>query len=178
MSDWKAEVEPILQAGAKKYFADDPKMSAGIVASPVARLVAALPFIAGCPKPDELAAKNVDTLIKEIKNPGPFAHRAGMSLRKRLAPGDNWKGAANPRAAEKGMLLLELASLQDHFRDREVDLASKTPNPLNEGMDYQKEKDRLVKAINAISSPEIDQITTADALIERSETGTVATLWM
>lgn len=169
MSDWKAKVEEILKAGAKKHFASDPKMVAEIPTSPIAQLVVALPFISECPAPDALAAKNFDTLLQEVKKPGTYAHRAGMSLRRRLAPGDNFTGAKNPRAADKGMMLLELASLQDHLHDREADRASNTPNPLNEGLDYQTERNRLVKAIGAIPSADIDGIITAEQLIARSE---------
>ncbi len=162
MSDWQPMVDPILRAAAKKI--PDPGLAERFASLPIPRLVASLPFISGCPKPEKLSKKNIDTLIKGLKKPSGFAHRPGMSLRKRLAPGDNFKGAKNPDAAEKGMLLLELASLQDHQRDRERDKAAGKPNPLNEGMDYQKERDRLLKAIAAIQSPEIDGILTAETL--------------
>jgi hypothetical protein len=115
--------------------------------------------------------------LKETKKPGQFLHHPGMSLRKRLEPGDNLAGAKNKAAAEKGMLLLELASLQDHLKDREADLRAGKSNPLLEGMDYEAEKNRLLKAIGAIQSDEIDKIVTADAFLAQTPQETLMSLW-
>ncbi len=177
MLEWKSKVEAILQSGVKKHFAEDRKTAEHAQRSSIARLVASLPFIAGCPKAEELAEKNIDTLFKETKEPGSYAHRHGMSLRQRLAPFD-FSGATNTAALERGLLLLELGSLLDHARDRKADLASKTPNPLNEGMEYGAEKERLLAAIEAVPSPEMDGIVTAERLLSgRDAMASAKSLW-
>ena len=161
MADWKVLADRILNDGAQEYFAEDPVTASAVKAGRMSRLVVSLPFISGCARPEDVAKRNLDMLLGEEKSPGKYAHKSGMSLRQRLSPGDIVPLASDKGAAEKGMLLLELASLQDHQRDQVKDKNAGTPNPLNEGMDYQTERRRLETAIAGIAAPEVDRIATA-----------------
>jgi hypothetical protein len=175
---WKDDAKEILKKGVQAHFSDDPKLSNAILKSRMVELVVSLPFISGCPKPEALAEKNLALLQKETKKPGQLPHRKGMSLRKRLEQGDITAAAKDKAAAEKGMLLLELASLQDHLKDRDADLKANKPNPLNDGtIVYPAEKDRLVKAISAIPNADIDGIVTADAYLAQTPPETSMSLW-
>ena len=177
MADWKVLVDGLLAEAAQKFYPGDAKAKNKALNSPVARMVASLPFISECPDAEALARKNLNILFTEETHPGTYPHRLGLTLRQRLAPGDIVAKAAKPDVAEKGMLLLELASLLDHKRDRAEDLAVSMANPLNEGMEYQAEQDRLTAKIKAISSPDLDGILTADSLIERSMEPAASPFW-
>jgi hypothetical protein len=124
----------------------------------VARLMAELPHIAGCADPDRAAYAHVSTLLVASRNPKVFGHRSSDTLRSRLFAVSHFDGG-DSRLIERGLHLLELASLSDHIADVDYDRVVGKYNPLNTGeVTYDSERDRLVELIEAVPCPEMDQI--------------------
>lgn len=124
--DWQtvlAHLAEILGADARRY--------AGV---PTAKLVAAIPYLAGSEDPDRFAVSNLLTLHGATRARSLFGHRAGDDEDpfRRLAT-FHVGNHADPRVVDHGLTLLALISLTDHERDAEADRRAGKPNPLNSG---------------------------------------------
>jgi hypothetical protein len=144
------------------YFAASMGLSEGqkdgLAKNKVARLVAELPFLAGCEQAERTAYAHLGTLLAAARNPRVFAHVPGESLEDRLFTISSFKGG-NRAVIERGMKVLALCSLGDHVRDAEFDAAHGKYNPLNAGaIDPAAEKQRLMREIEANPCPEMSRI--------------------
>jgi hypothetical protein len=101
---------------------------------PTAKLVAAIPYLAGSEDPDRFAVSNLLTLYGATKARALFSHRADDNEDpfRRLAT-FHVGNHADPRVVDHGLTLLALISLADHERDAEADRRAGKPNPLNTG---------------------------------------------
>jgi len=103
-------------------------------ALPVARLMAAIPYLADSEDPDRFALSNLLTFCAATKVRSLFNHRPdddGDVLR-RLAT-VHVGNHADPRVVDYGMTLLALISLNDHEKDAAADKTAGKYNPINAG---------------------------------------------
>ena len=130
----------------------------------IARLIASIPFLAGCEQPHRTALSHLATYIvscrvKGIANPTPDDDHDIMA---RLALIANFIGG-DRRVIDRGMALLALNMVSDYKRDIVEDLAAGKHNPVASGaFDFETESARLHKTIVATECPEMDEILDAE----------------
>ncbi len=135
----------------------------------MARLIAAVPFLAGCNKAEETSFTNlviyvlsIDESSKEI-----YFHKPGddTDLYSRLAPINNFLGG-DQKIIQCCMDLIALNMIAGYKRDMKEDESIGKYNPLNIGnWDYDTMSEKLVQDINAVITSEISSIyTMEDAL--------------
>ena len=128
--------------------------------SDVARLIGETPFLAGARNPDRTAVVNLSTLVLAWRRPEVFGHRPGDSIRSRLDVLDRFEGG-DRRIIERSFDLLALRSLADHRADSHTDIQAGKRNPIvDDGLDVDAERSRLLAAIGAVPCPQMDEIMT------------------
>lgn len=100
-----------------------------------AKVIAAIPYLAGSEDPDRFAIANLMTMHAATKLPSIFGHRPDDNEHpyRRLGSlrvGDH----ADPRVVACGLKILTLISLGDHVHDGEHDRQLRKYNPVNEGI--------------------------------------------
>jgi len=129
----------------------DEKEKYKITSCPVAKLIAALPYYAGCRNPDQLAVLKVGIYLAACRDPVLFSHRKNQSVRERILPitvcpdGDS-------RVIKLVTDFLELISLNDHLADIDKDLKTGHPNPLIDNVFYYyTRREQLIQKIKSYS---------------------------
>ena len=163
MKDWKKEVDKLIERFVNRYFPHDKKMKDCVEKHPLTLLIASLPFLAESKKPEMYAALNLGILVNGTMMNEYFRHRKGDPLKARVLPLNNFDSPQRMDVIKKAFLILELMSLEDHRKDALEDKKKGIPNPINDdGLDYDKEKKRLLKGIEKIHEPEIDRLIPPD----------------
>jgi hypothetical protein len=127
---------------------------------PLAQLIAAIPFLAGCEDPERTAICHLGTYILsvQIKIPANCKPTDDAYIMKRLELVNNFIGG-DPEIIEKGMSLIALNMLSDYKRDIHEDILLSKHNPLVSGSwDFEKSEDRLLQTIRRIDCPVMDEI--------------------
>ncbi|MBB6479524.1 hypothetical protein [Spirochaeta isovalerica] len=130
----------------------------------LAKLIAALPFIAGCDDPYRTALSHLSITYLASHEAGKdiFNHNFAdnKALLKRLEPISHFSGG-HKTIIDRGMNLLAVIMLADHKKDIENDKISDKYNPLSsEVWNFEKQIFHLEKAINSIYCPQMDEIIT------------------
>jgi len=101
---------------------------------PAARLLAAIPYLAGSEDPDRFAVSNLLTFHGMTKARSLFDHRAtdDGDVFRRLAT-FHVGSQADPKTVDYGLTLLALISLNDHEHDGQADRTAGKYNPVNAG---------------------------------------------
>ncbi len=127
-----------------------------------AQLIAAIPYLAGSTNPQRVAIANMAvymmsvTSTKKAFNATP-ADDQDIFARLELARYPD----GNAKIIERGMALIALNMLADYRRDVILDIANQKHNPIATGAwDYEALERRLVETIEAIPSPDMDDIVT------------------
>lgn len=130
----------------------------------IAKLVAALPFLAGCEDAGRTAVAHLGTYLLSVRETKPwFCARPedGASLFERLRLGANFKGG-DEAVIRRGMSLLALNMISDYKRDLEEDAAAGKYNPLAAGdFVFEEAVEELEWAIAKVPCDEMDEIITA-----------------
>jgi len=130
-----------------------------------ARLIGALPFLAGCDDAERTAVAHLGSYVLSIRETKPYANAKqedNGSLTERLRLISNFKGGG-PAILERGMSLLALSMVIDYKRDVELDRAIGKYNPVADGkLDADAEIARLRERISEISCPEMEEIYASD----------------
>jgi len=108
--------------------------AAKLAANPTAKLVAAIPYLAGSEDPDRFAVSNLLTLWGAGRAVRLFGHRADDDADpfRRLAT-FHVGSQADPLVVDYGLTLLALVSLRDHVADRPADQRRGRANPVASG---------------------------------------------
>jgi hypothetical protein len=125
-----------------------------------AKLIGALPALAGARDADRVAVQHVITYLTAQRLEAIFDHRRDddQPLTARLERISHFPGG-DRRVLQRGMDLLTLLMISGYERSQVTDRRKGVYNPLGSGSwDGDREKTRLVKAIRAVPSPEMDQI--------------------
>jgi hypothetical protein len=107
----------------------------------VARLIAAIPFLAGCEQPARTAVAHVGTYLLSIRNTKPFFNADAtddIHILERLRLIMNFRDG-DKKIIDKGMSLLALCMIDDY-------------------KDYESTRADLVARIEAIDCPQMDEI--------------------
>ncbi len=132
----------------------------------IARLVAAIPYLAGCDNPDRSAVGNVASYIV-AKNPvmrDIFDHRSSddRHIMGRLWGISHFEGG-DKRIIQRGRNLLLLTMVSNYGKDQTADDILGKYNPVSRGIwDHQELASRLIDAIQAVPCPEMDEIFSID----------------
>jgi hypothetical protein len=146
-------------------FGFDKEKAARFLASPTAKLVGALPFLAGCREPERTAVAHLGTLVlashptaKDI-----FDHNEGDDYDSlaRLAPISHFEGG-DPAVINRGMKLLASMMIRGYKKDLASDKQAGLYNPLvAKKWDASAKLSALSSAVSASANDEMDQIAAA-----------------
>ncbi len=134
----------------------------------LAKLIAAIPFLAGCDDPDRTAVTHLGAYIMSIRiktlaNAKPSDDE---DLMRRLEMINNYIGGDRD-IIRKGMSLIALNMIADYARDIEEDRLFGKYNPVDSGaFDYESEKERLERIITSVECREMDEIMNLDEAVE------------
>jgi hypothetical protein len=132
-----------------------------LVSHPVARLIAALPFLAGAEQPERTAAAHVATYVLSVRGATEvFAARPSddKDILERLWAGTAFLGGDGP-VIRRGLALLALCMIADYERDVEADTASGKHNPVAAGTwDAPAIRASLVETVESVPCAEMDGI--------------------
>lgn len=127
----------------------------------IARLIAAIPFEAGCEAPMRTALDHLSTYyVAATGGKSAFGHTPEDNVRpdKRLERISRFEGG-DKAVIRKGMALLTINMLAGYRRDLDDDASRSKYNPLaDSSIDFEKETKKLEAAIRAVDSPAIDNI--------------------
>ena len=129
--------------------------------SGTAKIIATLPFAAGCSEPERTAVLHLCMYVAEIRGVQKyFAHLPSDDgdVFSRLGCIADFEGG-EPDIIEHGMCMLALIMLEGYKRSEHFDKANGVYNPLVSGAwDYSSIKKDLEERIKKISCPELDVI--------------------
>jgi hypothetical protein len=127
----------------------------------IAKLIAALPFLAGCEDAERTAVAHLSTYVlswRETKSYFNAQPGDNGSVFDRLRLIMSFKGGDH-EIIERGMSLLALNMITDYRRDAEEDVFLGKYNPVSDGeFDYETLTAELKGRIDAIKCPEMDKI--------------------
>ena len=135
----------------------------------LAKLIAAIPFLAGCEDPERTAVVHLGTYILSIrvKSVANCKPSDDEGIFKRLELMNNFIGG-DKAVIEKGMSLIALNMIADYARDIEVDRMTGKYNPVDSGaFDYEAERERLESVITSVECREMDEILSLDDAVEQ-----------
>jgi len=132
--------------------------------SMTARMIGALPFLAGCDQAERTAITHVSVYVLSSRgaNRAAFDHlpEDDVHPRRRLASIENFQGG-DPAILERGMNLLTLQMLCGYARDQAKDLVTGEYNPLLSGAwNAEALRDELIAKIVDTPCPEMDGVMT------------------
>ena len=131
-----------------------------------AKLIAAVPFLAGCGKAEETSFSHLSIYIMSIEESTKevYFHKPedDADLYSRLKPIRNFSGG-DQKIIQCCMDLLALSMISNYKQDAESDKSMGKYNPVAEGKwDYEAEAAKLQSSIEANITPEIKDIYTGD----------------
>jgi hypothetical protein len=155
--EWKGIVSIIASS-----FNMDAAKKARLLAAPTPKLIAAIPYLAGCREPKRTALAHLATYLVAASEAGAatFDHNAGdnYDVLARLATGASFEGG-DPAIINRGMKKLAVIMIRGYQKDLESDKAKGLYNPVLDGKwDAQAKLASLESAIAAIDDDEMDTI--------------------
>jgi len=157
-----------LSTAASAAFRLDEEESAWLAQSKTARLIAALPFLAGCDQPARTALAHVSVYLLASRNVSRalFDHQPedDTDVFRRLALISRFEGG-DRKILDRGMKLLAVQMVCGYARDQAKDTVTGEYNPLlSRAWDAGSLIDRLISEIVDTECPEMDALfTTQDA---------------
>jgi hypothetical protein len=133
----------------------------------VAKLIAAIPFLAGCEDAERTAVAHLGTYLLSIKETKPYFNARPedrVSPLERLRLGSNFKGG-DQRIIQRGLCLLTLNMVSDYKRDIEEDERLGKYNPIAAGAwDFEDTVADLQYKVISVDCEEMDKIVSIDAI--------------
>jgi len=136
----------------------------------LAKLIAAIPYLAGCDDPGRTAITHLGAYILSIriKTVANCQPSDDTDLLRRLEMINNFIGG-DQAIIQKGMSLIALNMIADYARDIDEDRMFGKYNPVDSGaFDYAKEKSDLETIIESVECREMDEIMSMDASVRGS----------
>lgn len=125
-----------------------------------AKLITAIPYIAGCSNADRIAAQHLTTYLLAESAEVIFDHREGddrdvFARLERISRFPDGK----QNLIRRGMNLLALQMVTGYERNVQTDRARSVYNPIASGSwDGEELRARLVRRVRSVPSPEMDEI--------------------
>ena len=127
----------------------------------VAKLIAAIPFLAECEDAERTAVAHLGSYLLSVRATKRYFNARpddSESITERLRLISNFKGG-DQRIIERGTNLLALNMVSDYRRDAEEDVFLRKYNPVSEGdFDYESTIGELKKRIEEVPCSEMDEI--------------------
>ena len=126
----------------------------------IPKLIAAIPFLAGCKDPLRTAISHIGTYILSVRLPevAKTIPSDDECLFRRLDPINHFMGGDN-EIAQRGMNLIALCMICDYERDVEEDRKLGKHNPISAGtLDFEEQKSDLIGRIKSVQCDEMDAI--------------------
>jgi len=127
----------------------------------IARLIAAIPFLAGCADAERSAVAHLGIYLlstRETKRYFDTRPEDAVSVLERLRLGSNFIGG-DKAIIEKGLCLLALNMVSDYKRDVEEDAGLGKYNPISAGAwDFESTVEELEYKIVSVTCEEMDEI--------------------
>lgn len=148
-------------------FAMDRGRAEGLLVNATAKLIAAIPFLAGCRESERTAVAHLSTYVVASYGAGRavFDHRAedDYDVLARLATIGGFEGG-DPAIINRGMKGLAVIMIRGYQRDIDSDKAAGRYNPIGSGAWKAEEKlASLQSSIATVSDEEMDSIIGAAA---------------
>jgi len=158
---WERDLLNVAEA-----FAMDQSERTRFAAKPIARLIAALPYIAGCERPERTAIEHLGVYVLSVRCTR-YAFFAtpddDRDILARLEPIMRFRGGRRS-IIERGMALLALNMVADYSRDQGVDRVLGKYNPIAAGAwDADEMAGALRRRVAEIDCPEMDEIMSSTA---------------
>lgn len=129
----------------------------------VAKLIAAIPFLAGCEDAERTSVAHLGTYLLSVRETKKYFNAKpddSESVIERLRLIGNFKGG-DQTIIDRGMNLLALNMISDYRRDAEEDVFLQKYNPVSAGdFDYESAITELKERIEEVACPEMDKIMT------------------
>lgn len=158
-------IDSVLGAVAQAFRMDAEETSR-FMSKPIARLIAALPFLAGANRPERTAAEHLGAYVlsvRETRSLGYATTDDDGDVFDRLAPIARFDGG-DPPIIRRGMALLAMVMVRDYARDASLDRMLGKHNPIGSGAwDYDALVAQLTGYIDAVDCPRMDEIMDSDA---------------
>ena len=126
----------------------------------IAKLIAAIPFLADCEDPKRTSISHLGTYVlsiraKEYANAKPSDN---ISVMRRLELLSNFIGG-DKKIIKRGMNLIAICMLSDYVRDLGVDALTGKYNPVSSGgVDAELEIERLTEEVRAVECGDMDRV--------------------
>ena len=133
---------------------------ARFLANRLAKLIAAIPFLASCSDPERTAVSHLGTYVLSVRSKRFALARPtdDTYLLRRIELLSNYIGG-DRKIIKRGMGLIALVMLEDYHRDREADSDVGKYNPINSGaFHYEVCRRKLMKKIEKNECPQMDEI--------------------
>lgn len=156
-----------ISASVAEAFRMDAKERAWFAGGRIARLIAAIPFLAGCEEPERTAVAHLGTYLLSTRETKAYFNASSgddSSALERIALISSFKGG-DARIIEKGLCLLALNMVSDYKRDIEEDARLGKYNPIAAGAwDFESTVVDLEYKIVSVSCEEMDEIAPIGAI--------------
>lgn len=135
----------------------------------IAKLLAAIPFLANCDHPLRTSLANLGVYMMSIRSGAKVFSAteeddADVMDRLKLA---RFEGG-DKQIVDRGMALIALNMLADYQRDVVFDLANQKHNPIGtRAWDYETTFNRLVTQIDSVECSEMDRIATKETIVDK-----------
>jgi hypothetical protein len=127
----------------------------------IARLIAAIPFLAGCEEAERTAVAHLGTYVLSLRETKPYFNSRpgdGITVLERLRLISEFKGG-DARIIERGLCLLALNMVADYKRDIEEDARLGKYNPVAAGAwDFESTVVDLEYKIISVECEEMEEI--------------------
>ena len=141
----------------------------GLVSHEISKLLASIPYLAGCDSPLRTSLANLSVYMMSIRE-GKSAFNANASddddVMARLGLA-RFEGG-DRRVIDRGMALIALNMVSDYQRDVIFDIANGKHNPIASGAwDFEPVVNDLIRKIDATDCSEMDRIATKETIVDK-----------
>lgn len=144
-----------------KVFELSHKEKKDFESSSTAKLIAAIPFEAGCYEPERTAIAHLGLYVMEKRGFQEYcSHQPidDVNILHRLDFISIFEGG-NPEIIEHGMYLLALIMLEGYNKSKREDALNKVYNPIASGRwDYESKKKEIMSVLKKVECPNLDSI--------------------
>jgi hypothetical protein len=158
-----------IAASVADAFRMDKEDSEWLMNKNLAKLIAAIPYLAGCDDPGRTAITHLGAYILSIriKTVANCQPTDDVNLLRRLEMINNFIGG-DQAIIQKGMSLIALNMIADYARDIEEDRMFGKYNPVDSGaFNYETEKKGLEYNIRSVECLEMDEIMSINESLTR-----------
>ena len=161
LKTWDLPCWSYLETEISNVFRLSNEEKSHLLDNPTAKLIATIPFEAGCNEPERTAIAHLCLYIAEIQGFNKYCSHSqndDKCVFNRLSFISTFDGG-DADIIEHGMNLLAYIMIEGYKASQQADIETGAYNPFNSGAwDYNQLKNELLYKINRISVPNLDNI--------------------